>query len=470
MTLETFYWYDLETTGTDPRWDRILQFAGIRTDTDLNPVGDETCFYVRCPIDVLPNPFACAVTGLTPQLVEREGVAELEAQVEISRLFSRPHTCVAGFNNLRFDDEFTRFGFYRHFIDPYAREWQGGNSRWDVIDLARAAAALRPTGVEWPSEDGLPSFRLEALAAANGIEHGSAHDASSDVRATLELARLLRRKQRRLFDYYLSLRDRAAAQVQLRPEQPEICLHVSRMFARERFCIALVAPLVRHPTNRNSVIVVDLGRDARPLLDLDADRLRENLFDPNSEQRPALKEVRLNRCPFIAPLAVLRSGDAERLHLDIDTAQRRFAALRADERLPAKVRQIYVSEGRPDVDADAALYQGFVGDVDRARSATVLAELRAGNSRPEVEFDDARLNELLFRLRARRDDAALSPSERRRWWTFVKAKLTDGKVGGLTLKEFRTLLHQLDPASELLDPLRLHADDVERRLRDERQL
>jgi exodeoxyribonuclease-1 len=467
VTLATFYWYDLETTGTDPKWDRIVQFAGIRTDTELNPVDDETSFYVRCPLDVLPNPFACAVTGLTPQRIEREGVGEFEAYVEVSRLFSRPHTCVAGFNSLRFDDEFARYGFYRHFIDPYAREWQGGNSRWDVIDLARAAAALRPAGMEWPIEDGLPSFRLEALAAANGIEHGAAHDALGDVRATLDLARLLRREQRRLFDYYLALRDRTVAQAKLRPEHPEICLHVSRMFARERFCIAPVMPIVRHPTNRNSVIVVDLGRDERSLLDLDVEQLRENLFGTNAELRPGLKEVRLNRCPFIAPLSVLRGSDVQRLRIDIDAARRRFAVLRADARLPAKIRRLYASERPGQFDADAALYQGFVSDVDRARCATVLAELRAGNWRPDVEFDDARLNELLFRLRARRNDAVLAASERARWWALVKAKLVDGTVGGLTLGTFHTLLDQLDPMSAVIDPLRLHAERIERRLHEE---
>jgi exodeoxyribonuclease I len=470
VTSDTFYWYDLETTGTDPKWDRIVQFAGVRTDMDLNTVDAATQFYVKCPIDVLPNPFACVVTGLTPQRINREGIGELEAQTEIARLFGRGHTCVAGFNSLRFDDEFIRYGFYRHFIDPYAREWQGGNSRWDIIDLARAAAALRPAGVEWPLEDGLPSFRLEALAAANGIEHGAAHDALGDVHATLDLARLLRRQQRRLFDYFLSLRDRAVVRLQLRPEHPEIRLHVSRMFARERFCIAPVMPLVRHPTNRNSVIVVDLGRDERPLLEWDSDRLHDSLFDANAEERPALKEIRLNRCPFVAPLAVLRGSDAQRLRIDLDAARRRYAALLADDRLPAKIRRVYATDRVQVLDADAALYEGFIGDTDRARCATVLAQLRGGDSSPAIEFDDPRLNELLFRLRARRNDSTLSVAERARWWALVKAKLVEGSIGGLTLHDFKTLLLQLDPSSNVVEPLRLHAEHVERRLCEEGQM
>lgn len=234
----SFFWYDLETTGTDPRSDRIVQFAGIRTDLELNEVGEAISTYVKCPIDVLPEPAACVVTGLTPQRVNREGMKELEAYVAINRCFAQPQTCVAGFNNLRFDDEFVRHGFFRHFIDPYAREWQGGNSRWDIIDLTRAAAALRPEGIEWPSEDGLPTFRLADLADANRIAHVGAHDALSDVRATVSLARLLRAKQPKLFDYYLKLRDRGQLLRRLRPERSRLSLHVSRMFPRERHCIA----------------------------------------------------------------------------------------------------------------------------------------------------------------------------------------------------------------------------------------
>ncbi len=189
---------------------------------------------------------------------------ELESYVAISRHFSRPNTCVAGFNSLRFDDEFIRFAFYRHFIDPYAREWQGGNSRWDIIDLARAAAALRPEGIDWPTEAGLPTFRLGEITTANGIVHDAAHDAMSDVRATVGLAKLIRAKQPRLFDYYLGLRDRAELQRLLDPKRPELMLHVSRMYPRERGCIAPIVPLARHPRNRNSVIVVDLAADVRP--------------------------------------------------------------------------------------------------------------------------------------------------------------------------------------------------------------
>ncbi len=450
----SFYWYDLETSGTDPKWDRVIQFAGIRTDLELNEVGDHASEYVRLPPDVLPQPMACLVTGLSPQKVNAEGLDEIEAFARIERRFTAPGTCVAGFNSLRFDDEFIRYGFYRQLIDPYAREWQGGNSRWDIIDLVRAAAALRPEGIEWPQEMGLPVFRLEAMTIANGIEHGQAHDALSDVRATIGLARLIRHKQRRLFDWYLGLRDKGRLATLLRPAQPEICLHVSGRLPRERHCIAPVMPLAAHPQNRNSIIVVDLLSNLEPLLTHDADALAELIFTPQTQAPLRIKEVRINRVPFVAPISVLRDQDIARLSWDMDDIQARFARLARAEGLRAKLLAVFRSRQPPaEQDPDAALYQGFIGDADRARCNAVVASLRHGEPVTDPGFEDARLSELLLRLRARHDPAVLSAAEQRRWLRFVHGKLlaeggSDHAPPWLTLAGFQRALHQAGAASQ----------------------
>ena len=188
----SFYWYDLETSGLSPKWDRIVQFAGCRTDAELNLLDDEYITYVSLPDDVLPNPNATLVTGITPSILESQGIREIDALRVISKSMSEPGTCVVGYNNLRFDDEFIRYSFYRNFLDPYSREWKNGNSRWDLLDLVRATGALRRDGINWPQdEEGLPVYKLEELTKHNQIEHGSAHDALSDVRATIGMAKLI---------------------------------------------------------------------------------------------------------------------------------------------------------------------------------------------------------------------------------------------------------------------------------------
>ena len=178
---ETLLWHDYETFGADPARDRPAQFAAQRTDLDLNPIGDPLCLYARPPRDYLPQPDACLITGITPQLADEKGEVEAAFIASIEAELLRPGTCASGYNSLRFDDNVTRFTLYRNLRDPYAREYGEGRSRWDLIDPMRTAYALRPDGIAWPlREDGLPSFRLEDLSRANGIEHGDAHDALGD--------------------------------------------------------------------------------------------------------------------------------------------------------------------------------------------------------------------------------------------------------------------------------------------------
>ena len=263
----SLYWYDYETFGADPRRDRPVQFAGLRTDLDLNVIDEPLCIYCRPADDFLPHPEACLITGITPQKALAEGLPEVEFIAQINEKFSQPNTCVVGYNNIRFDDEITRFSLYRNFFDAYAREWQNGNSRWDIIDMVRLTHALRPEGIEWPTHpDGKPSFRLDQLTVANGISHEAAHDALSDVHATIALAKLIREKQPRLYDYVFERRTKQQIAQLLNIAKPFPVLHVSSMYPSEQGCIALVAPIAAHPVNKNEVIVYDLRVDPQSFL------------------------------------------------------------------------------------------------------------------------------------------------------------------------------------------------------------
>ncbi|HEY5790442.1 MAG TPA: exodeoxyribonuclease I, partial [Gammaproteobacteria bacterium] len=279
MAPASFYWHDYETSGLDPARDRPLQFAGLRTDLELNPLGEPLTLFCRPAADLLPSPEACLVTGITPQRADAEGVCEAEFIARVHAELARPGTCALGYNTLRFDDEVTRHTLYRNLYDPYAREWRDGNSRWDLVDVTRATAALRPDGISWPThEDGTPSFRLEQLTAANGLEHGAAHDALADVRGTLALARLLRARQPRLWDYLLELRRKQAVWrlLDLRGMTPLV--HVSGRYPASRGCLAVVVPVARHPVNDNAVIVYDLAADPAAFDGLDAAAIAARVF------------------------------------------------------------------------------------------------------------------------------------------------------------------------------------------------
>ncbi|MDD5273800.1 MAG: exodeoxyribonuclease I, partial [Methylovulum sp.] len=319
----SLYWHDYETFGIDPQRDRPAQFAGVRTDVDFNVLDTPLVIYCQLPADSLPHPDACAITGITPQLAGQKGVCEADFIRLIHAQLARPNTCTLGYNSIRFDDEVTRNGLYRNFYDAYAREWQHGNSRWDLLDVVRAAKALRPDGLQWPLDaDGKPSFRLDQLTVANGIAHGNAHDALADVYATIALAKLIKDKQPRLYGFLWQHKgkDGALQLLQLGSFTPVV--HVSGMYPASGDCLAIVMPLCKHPGNNNGVIVYDLSVDPEPLLALSAEQIRQRLFTasqdlPEGVSRIPLKTVHINKCPVLAPLSVIRPEDAERLRLNL---------------------------------------------------------------------------------------------------------------------------------------------------------
>lgn len=451
--METFLFYDLETSGRDPRWHRIMQFAGIRTNADFEPLGEALRFDVRLDPEVIPEPEACLITGLTPQRVAT-GIDEGQLFRHLAAEFGRPQTCVAGYNNLRFDDEFVRFGFWRNLRDPYAREWQGRNSRWDLIDLARMAAALRPDGMTWPQVEGRVSFRLEDLARANAIEQTRAHDATADVEATLGLAQALRRAQPSLTAYHLSLRNKhKVAEVVGRPlEKPFV--HVSPRHGPASAGVAIVAPIAMHPVNRNAVIVADLGADHERLIGLDEQTLAQSLFQTTAERgdepRLPLQQLALNKLPAVAPIGVLREEDRIRLGIDLEAAMARLETLRRTPGLSDRVRGAYGAAGRPaQEDVDAALYAGFLPEDDRQR-LNELADATAHELLHAPQLSDERARELLFRHLARRHPESLDESAKARWQAHLQDRLAHGRKGLDSLDLARKRLTEL--ASAGADP------------------
>jgi exodeoxyribonuclease-1 len=428
----SFLFYDLETFGADPRRSRIAQFAAIRTDAELNEIEEPLGFFVKPADDLLPSPVATLITGIAPQDALRDGVNEAAAFARINDEMSRPGTCTAGYNSLRFDDEFVRFGLYRDFYDPYEREWRGGNSRWDLLDALRLMHALRPDGIAWrPREDGGgTSFRLEHLAEDNGLRVGDAHEALSDVRATVGLARLFRNAQPRLWEYTLKLRDKRFAGSLLDPVAMRPLLHVSQRYPASRMSAAPVLPLARHPRIDGRMIVFDLASEPDALLDLDADTIaarmylrREQLGE--GEERVALKEVHLNKCPALVAWDHLRVADFERLGIDPGEIESRATRLRAaGPALAEKLRMVYAAEReyeRPDV--DAALYDGFIGDGDRRLFPQVRSTPPEALGLAKFAFRDPRLPELLFRYRARNWPDTVTSGERGRWNDYRRERL-----------------------------------------------
>jgi len=422
VALPTFLFHDYETFGTSPSLDRPAQFAAIRTDADFNIIGEPEVFWCKPADDYLPQPGAVMVTGITPQEAREKGVNEAEFARRIHDLFTVPNTCVVGYNNVRFDDEVTRHIFYRNFYDPYAWSWQNKNSRWDLLDVMRACYALRPEGIVWPdNEDGLPSFRLEHLTRANGIEHSNAHDAMADVYATIAMAKLVKTRQPKLFEYLLSHRSKQKLTTLIDVPQMKPLMHISGMFGAWRGNTSWVAPLAWHPENRNAVIMVDLAGDITPLLTLESDALRERLYTPKEALGDAaavpVKLVHINKCPVLAPANTLRPEDAERLGINRQRCLDNLKRLRENPQVREKVVAIF-AEAEPFVpsdNVDAQLYNGFFSDADRSAMNIVLKTDPRNLPALDITFADQRINKLIFNYRARNFPGTLDEAEQERW-------------------------------------------------------
>ncbi len=467
--MQTFFWHDYETTGADSRRDRPLQFAGIRTTLELEVVGPPVMFFARPPRDALPHPDACMITGITPQHAEREGLIEAEFAARVHEELSAPGTCTVGYNSLRFDDEFTRHMLYRNFHDPYAREWEHGNSRWDLIDLARMCHALRPEGIVWPSrDDGTPSFRLEHLARANHLQQERAHDALSDVHALIDLARLIRVRQPRLWDWYFALRRKQKVFELLDVGNMTPMVHVSSRYPASRGCLTLIAPLAPHPSRAGEIIVYDLATDPAEWLALDEDAIADRIFTPRADlpegvTRIPLRTVRANHVPALAPLSVLQGVDTQRLQLDVAACLRHRETLRGAQQLSARVSMVMAQASTlpPPEDPELALYGShFPSSAERKALALVRATPPAQLREYAASFRDPRYAELLFRYRARNWPDTLDGEETARWQAFCTARLTrHTALTTLTLEDYFTRITQLrhDPAAQeklaLLDQL-----------------
>jgi len=453
MNPKTILWHDYETSGLEPDRARPLQFAAIRTSEDLKEL-DEIEFRAELAPEVLPDPVACLVTGVVPGDHADEELSELEFARRIRREMLVEGTCVVGYNSAEFDAEFTRFLFWRCLLLPvFDPEWRGGNTRWDLIDPLRAAYALRPSGIEWPRrDDGKPSFRLADLAEANGIDLGDAHDALVDVRVTIEMARLLKRAQPRLYQYLYHgrLKSRAVQRLDRSPREPLV--HTSNRISADVACTSVIVPVAQ--LNSTQFATLDLRYDPQILLDEDTANLRRWLYTsreqlPPDTPRVGIKKVHTNRAPVLAPLDRMDEECWARVQLDPNVIMTRWALVQKHMEtlsdIASDLCKFDDAGGRPEVDPESSLYAGFPSDADVSVCQNKVHERPPEEWRDlQGEFEDDRLGELLFRLRCREAPETLSEDERSRWSEHLRSRLLGGAgMGGSRADQVRKEIERL---------------------------
>ena len=410
--MKSFFFYDLETSGLNPRADRIMQFAGQRTDMDLNPIGEPVNTLVKMTDDALPSPGAIMVTKITPQQTLMDGITEAEFCKYVTEEIFTPETVAVGYNTVRFDDEFMRAIFWRNFYDPYEYEWKDGRSRWDMLDVVRLTRALRPEGINWPfTEDGKPTNRLELLTKMNGLSHEHAHDALSDVYATISVAGLIRDKQPKLFKFLFDMRNKNDVKKLVNLENKKPFVYTCGRYPSEFNKTTVVFPLT---AGRNgNILVYDLRYD------LDEVLKRESTYS-------VVKELCLNKCPAVAPLSVLAEGDGwKKIKLDKETVEKNLEKLLKNPDFAERMREEKenLPEFPPAVEPEAAIYEGFLNDTDRIKVMAVrnADENKLADFHPD--FADPRLPELLLHYKGRNYPKSLSESETEKWEQYRRERL-----------------------------------------------
>jgi exodeoxyribonuclease-1 len=465
----SFLFYDLETSGVNPREDRVMQFAAQRTDDQLKPIGEPYNYFIKLTPDILPDPQAILITGITPQKTRSEGYTEAEFLSLFHKEIATPGTIFTGFNSVRFDDEFMRYMQYRNFRDPYEWSWKDNRSRWDMLDVVRMTRALRPDGIQWPfASDGTPTNRLELLSELNQLEHLSAHDALSDVQATIALARLIRDKQPKLFDFLLEMRNKRAVAELVESDAPFI--YSSGRYANE-FQKTAAAYYLGKTDQAQTALVYDLRYNPEAYQDVTADELVEAMRTPMDE-RPfpiPFKQLKYNRCPAVAPLGVLDEASQKRLEIDLDTVKKHTAILKklrpqlADTFRQALTQLAEVRQQtlvQDEVEVDSQLYEGFIPDEDKPIMRDVITATPEKLQPDNFRFKDERLQHLLPLYKARNYQESLTADEHTAWESFRHRRLVSGGEQS-RLHQFAEKLQQQAKAPQITDQQRFLLEELQ---------
>jgi exodeoxyribonuclease-1 len=276
----------------------------------------------------------------------------------------------------------------------------------------------------------------------------AAHDALSDVTATIAMAKLIKQKQPRLFDYVVNNRRKKAIVEMLNLQERKPFFHISGMLDKEHMYGAVMMPLAKHPTQSNGIICFDLSADPEVLIDLNAEEIQRRVFTstadlPEGTARIPLKVVHINKAPVVTTHKLIDEKAADRLKINMQDCMENWHRLNGVN-LQTKLQQVFAERDFPaKAEAEQQLYQGFLPDSDKG----LLDEVRRASvddfKAHSFHFADKRYNQMLFSYRARYFESSLTDDERKIWQESCRWRLTDESSGYLTLQQQATEIDEL---------------------------
>jgi exodeoxyribonuclease-1 len=425
---KTIFVHDYETFGIDPRSDRVSQFAGIRVDENFNIVEEPVNIYCKPAEDFFPSPEACLITRISPFKALEKGLPENEFFLEVEKELGRSRTCSMGYNTIEFDDEFTRNGFYRNFINPYAREWQNGNSRWDLINVLRVIHAIKPDAFNVPSdENGRPSFRLEKLTEANGIEHENAHDALSDVIGTIEMAKIAKKNAPEIFDVLYKQRQKNSVQALIDSEKP--LLVASPFFGHEKNYVEIIYPIGQNSKNKNEYYCIKINHEnVSDILNLSTEEINDAIFNRENDKTIPIHKIQINKCPIILPMTFINKEIANRFGFNGELCRENVNLIKnkGKQTFTDKIENVFNMKGfEKFTDPDLMLYNGFFSrnddmEIQKIRNKKI-EELVNHNIPSNI---DQRIPDLLFRYIGRNKPELFENDDKVKWNEYCVNRLT----------------------------------------------
>nr|WP_229650562.1 exodeoxyribonuclease I [Vibrio splendidus]MCC4883227.1 exodeoxyribonuclease I [Vibrio splendidus] len=498
INYEKYFVYDYETSSIDKHHGQPVQGAWILTDKDLTVIPNtEGNVFCKLRPDVVPTIDAFLITKIDPATLKEKGVSENEFSKTIQiAMQQHPKTCISGYNTMKFDDEVTRNLMFRNNRRMYDHEWKNSNGRVDFYNLVKMAYAYYPDVITFPrKEDGKVSLKLEDLCIANNILHEQAHDALSDVVGTIQLARLIKERQPRMFDYFVNLSNQNNVRKLLTCGDP--LFYTERVIDEERCFTTMLYPVVKDSKNDKAFLCVDLTQDPSALLNSTPEEIRKLMFTkraelPEDAPRLGVHSIKTNKQPILRQ-AVGKTIPhlCGRFGIDMNKCLENLAKIQADPKIKERLQQAFINEQEPASDVYGSIYSGgFLSNNDMSIRDSMqhivnFETNETGLSKADVygtalrANEPKRVSELLLRSKWNTyldnllASGEYSPVEFRHYLQYVSKVISFPipNADNHTISQFKERLKELEYETTLTEQdqhivngLRDHVEDMERNM------
>jgi exodeoxyribonuclease-1 len=398
--MQTYLFYDIETTGLNKAFDQILHFAAIRTDLNFNEI-ERYEIKIRLNPDIIPSPYAMLTHHMRLHEIA-DGISEYAAVKQIHQLINTPGTISLGYNTLSFDDEFLRFSFYRNLLPPYTHQYANQCGRMDIYPMTLMYFLFKPSVLNWPKKEGKISLKLEELNNANQFVTGRAHHAMVDVEATLALAKKLS-AEHDMWDYVVGYFNKKSEQDRLQKLGSDDALMVLGKLGTDRFFQSIVLALGDHYHYKNQLLWLRL--DDKDFSQLTPETLLTHTY---------VLQKKSGEPGFLLPLKERFMQHISPERLALATANKQWLYEHADffKQISEHYRS-YKYPVLPETDIDASLYiNGFWSAQEEAFCRRFSNATPEEKSRLMETITNPKLYALALRIMGRNFPEKLSAKQR----------------------------------------------------------